>query len=128
MEGLTMNNELVGQMILFFVISLILGSIGFVQYKSDIPFNVNNNNPFNARFNKQGYDLKIVSKIVGLHIMILALFLFIIPIIFYQFKDFKYAQIIDVLIMLILSILTLLSINIQSDRRAKLSLKAIKKQ
>ena len=120
MEGLTMNNELVGQMIVFCVISLIRGGLGFVQYKSDILFNVG--------FNKQEYDSKIASKIVGLHIMISALFLFILPIIFYQFKEFKNSQTVEVLITIVLVILMLLSVNIQLNRRAKLSPKAIKKQ
>lgn len=115
-----MNNELVGQMIVFCVISLIIGGLGFVQYKSDILFNVG--------FNKQEYDSKIASKIVGLHIMISALFLFILPIIFYQFKEFKNFQTVEVLITIVLGILMLLSVNIQLNRRAKLSPKTIKKQ
>lgn len=107
-------------MIVFFIISLIIGGLGFVQYKSDILFNVG--------FSKQEYDSKIVSKIVGLHVMIFALFLFILPIIFYQLKDFKNSQTIGALVSIIFVVLMILSINIQLNRKAKLSPKAIKKQ
>lgn len=114
--GIKMNNELVGQLIVFSLISLIIGGLGFVQYKSDIPLNVG--------FNKHGYDSKVVSKIVGLHVMIFAVVLFILPIVFYRFKEMEHYQTIGAVIMIILAILMILSIDVTINRTAKLSSKA----
>ena len=113
-----MNNELVGQMIVFSLISLIIGGLGFVQYKSDIPFNVG--------FNKQVYDSKVVSKIVGLHVMIFAVVLFILPIVSHQFKEMEHYQTIGTVIMIVLAILMILSIDVMMNRTAKLSSRAKK--
>ena len=118
MEGLTMNIELIGQVIVSSLISLIIGGLGFVQYKSNIPFIVG--------FDKEGYDLKIVSKIVGLHVMISAVFLFISPMIFNQMKEIGDSKLMGGILVSIILMPLVLSINIAINKTAKISPKIIK--
>lgn len=113
-----MNNELIGQIIACTLISLIIGGIGFVQYKSDTPFNVG--------FNKDGYNSKIVSKIIGIHVMIFAVLLFIYPLIFNQIKEIENSKLIGGIFASLSIIVLLISINISINKTAKITPKAIK--
>ncbi|MFQ7342746.1 MAG: hypothetical protein ACLROA_12495 [Turicibacter sp.] len=113
-----MNNELIGQMIAGTLISLILGGIGFVQYKSDTPFNIG--------FNKEGYNPKIVSKIIGIHVMIFAALLFVFPLILNQMKGIGDSKLIGAIFASASIIILWISINISISKTAKTTSKAIK--
>ena len=73
-----MTNEFVGNMIICCLLSLIIGGIGFLQYKSNILFNVNYSS------NQK------ICKIIVLHVIFAAVVIFVSPFILEVLQDTHY--------------------------------------
>ena len=73
-----MTNEFVGNMIICCLLSLIIGGIGFLQYKSNILFKVNYSS------NQK------ICKIIGLHVIFAAVVIFVSPFILEVLQDTHY--------------------------------------
>lgn len=74
-----MNQELIGMGISLFVCASIIGILGVLQFKGNIPLNINQAS--------DKYDAQLLSKIIGVHVMIFAVILFCLPFIVYTLRD-----------------------------------------
>lgn len=103
-----MNNEFVGNMIMGCVLSLIIGGIGFAQYKSNILLNV--------RYSSN----KKICKIIGLHVMFFAVVIFFIPFILEVLSGNIHYELLKIAIPTFLILIILLNMFIQIKKNHSL--------
>lgn len=109
-RGIFMNQELIGMGISLFDCASIIGILGGVQFKGNIPLNINQAS--------DKYDAQLLSKIIGVHVMIFAVILFCLPFIFYSLRDTLQFDWMEEAITILIALLMIININIQANKKS----------